>query len=80
MNKKKVHVIDGGGGRVAAVTYYAMRTDPDLRPYTWYLRHLLEGATEAGLPDAYIRSLRRVEAFEDPDKNREARELAIYAV
>ena len=63
---------------VCAVTYYATKTDSSLKPYTWYIKHILVGAKEAGLPPDYIKSIEGIEADEDPCKKREARELKIY--
>lgn len=63
----------------SAFTYFATNVDAGLRPYTWYKRHVLEGAREARLPHAHIEALERVTAIEDPNKEREARELAIYS-
>jgi len=76
--EKQVTVIDGNGSTVTALTYVATITDPNLKPYTWYLQHVIEGATEAGLPETYLRTLRQIEAVEDPDTARVRRELAIY--
>jgi gamma-glutamylcyclotransferase len=77
--EKPVSVIDGQGCTVTALTYCAMVTDPSLKPFMWYLRHLIEGATEAGLPDSYRQALMEIEANEDPDEARTRTELAIYS-
>ena len=66
------------GATVQATTYVATNTDPDLKPFTWYKQHVLEGAREANLPESYVRALEDITAIEDPDKAREAMELAIY--
>ena len=76
--EKHVTVIDGGGRSVRALAYVATVTDPDLKPYTWYLQHVVEGAMEAKLPDPYLQTLLQTEAVEDPDTARVRRELAIY--
>ena len=52
--------------------------DPELQPFTWYKRHVIEGAREADLPSAYIKTIENVAATEDDDKQRETQELAIY--
>ena len=77
-DEKTVEITTESGRIVSAVTYYATNTDPKLKPYSWYLRHILEGAKEAGLPEDYIKELDKVEAAKDPNKEREAKELAIY--
>ncbi|MCW8908024.1 MAG: gamma-glutamylcyclotransferase [Sedimenticola sp.] len=66
------------GERWTAFTYQATLTAPDIRPYQWYKRHVLEGALEHGLPSQYVEQLRMVAAQEDPDPERHARELCIY--
>ena len=59
--KKDVDVSDAGGRRVRAFTYYAdsKHIQTTLRPYTWYVKHVLVGAEEAGLPAWYRRSAAR---------------------
>ncbi len=69
--------IETGNG-ISAFTYYATITDPELQPFTWYKRHVIEGAREADLPSAYIKTIENVAATEDDDKQRETQELAIY--
>lgn len=78
--KKEVGVSDAAGQHVRAFTYYAGEEyiDPTLKPYTWYVKHVLVGAEEAGLPVGYLDDLQRVEGVVDPDPEREKRELAVY--
>ena len=68
------------GSTVCAVTYYAnpTKTNPRLKPFTWYKKHVLTGAVEARLPEDYIKRIKRIEAKEDCCKKRETDELAIY--
>jgi gamma-glutamylcyclotransferase (GGCT)/AIG2-like uncharacterized protein YtfP len=66
------------GETVSAFTYYATDIESDLLPYQWYKEHVLRGAHYAGLSEAYIRAIAAVEAMTDPDRQRHARELAIY--
>lgn len=66
------------GASRRAFAYVATNIDARLKPYSWYKRHVMEGAREARLPPAYLEMLERVDAIEDPNKEREARELAIY--
>jgi gamma-glutamylcyclotransferase len=42
--------------------------DPDLRPYSWYKRFIVEGARSHGLPTEYIAKLEAIEAIDDPDQ------------
>ena len=68
------------GSTVCAVTYYAnpTKTNPRLKPFTWYVKHVLTGAKEACLPEDYIKQIEAIEAKVDCCKEREARELEIY--
>ena len=78
--KEQVLVADRAGQRVPATTYFAQNEhiDTTLKPYTWYLKHVLTGAEEAELPACYIDDLKRVESVADPNPKREKNELAIY--
>lgn len=67
------------GNSAEALIYYATNLNPDLRPYHWYKEHVLRGAAENRLPEDYTASIRAVESIDDPDPERPARELAIYA-
>lgn len=75
---KFVEVISTDGDTVSALTYCATLSDPQLSPYTWYMRHVLEGAREFKLPPAYVKMIETVIAVADPCSKREAMELAIY--
>ena len=77
-NDKCVTVELDSGTTVCAVTYCATETDPNLKPYTWYKKHVLVGAKEACLPPDYIKKIEEVKAKEDCDKKREWNELGIY--
>ncbi len=63
---------------MSAWVYEATRTAPELRPFRWYRRHVLEGARELGLPRGYRAAIRAVAAVDDPDSARAARELSIH--
>ncbi|TDX97775.1 gamma-glutamylcyclotransferase family protein [Thiohalophilus thiocyanatoxydans] len=76
--EKVVQVRLTDGEVVEAITYYAIRTDPALKPLDWYKSHVLRGAREHGLPEAYIRAIESVEHIEDTDGKRRERELSIY--
>ncbi|MCK5131335.1 MAG: gamma-glutamylcyclotransferase [Candidatus Sabulitectum sp.] len=67
------------GASFQAFTYYATSIDKSLKPYKWYKRHVLEGAIENRMPEAYIRSIKAVEAITDKDAERRDRELSIYS-
>ena len=79
-DKKQVTVFTASGAAVSATTYVATAIDHSLGPYTWYLNHVAIGASETGLPAEYIRrKIQLIEAFEDSDTERDARERAIHA-
>lgn len=76
--KEQVEVEGPRGDIESAFTYCAIRIDRSLRPYSWYLEHVLAGAREAGLPEEYVAGLERYDATPDPCEARERAELAIY--
>jgi len=78
-DEKTVEVHLGADKTETAVTYFATKVNPELKPFTWYRRHVLEGAREAQLPSSYIDAIEAVDAKEDADQEREAKELAIYS-
>ena len=77
-DKKFVTVELDSGVTVRAMTYYATAIDCTLKPYTWYIEHILVGAKEACLPPDYIKKIEEAEAITDPCKKREEEELGIY--
>jgi hypothetical protein len=58
------------GQILSTLTYYAIKVDPALRPYSWYLEFVLAGAREHGLPEDYVQALELVEGTIDPDVDR----------
>ena len=77
--QKIVTVTNATGDRISAATYFAIDIKTSLKPFTWYLRHVIEGALEARLPQHYLDKLHKVEAILDHDAQRELRELSIYS-
>ncbi|WP_287030953.1 gamma-glutamylcyclotransferase family protein [Pseudomonas sp. UBA6310] len=79
-NAKEVTVTDHSAFPITAITYVAMDINESLKPYTWYVNHVLVGAREASLPSDYIESkITSVEAIEDIDKIRDAKQRAIHS-
>lgn len=76
--EKMVRVELPNGESIEAVTYYATRIDPALKPLDWYKAHVLHGAREHGLPEEYIRAIEIIGYIEDSDDERRVREMAIY--
>lgn len=73
----KVHMDDGNA--VLALTYIATDKQPNLRPFTWYVRHVLIGASDFSLPDDYINNIQAVDVITDRDSARVEKELSIYS-
>ncbi len=76
--EKRVTVIDESGQGFEAFTYYATSIDESLRPFSWYLNHVLIGARECGVPAGYLELIAQTLCIEDPDATRDKRERAIY--
>ena len=77
-NEKFVNVEMNSGEIIEAVTYYAIKIDPELKPYPWYKQHVLRGATEYGLPEVYIDCIDNIAVSDDPKPERHEEEMAIY--
>lgn len=69
--------VEVGGEPLAATMYYATRTNPSLRPYSWYRAHVLAGAYEHELPPEYIAALQAIEALEDRNADRHAEQMTL---
>lgn len=78
--QKEITVTDHDGTSVIATTYVATNIDENLKPYSWYVNHVLVGAREASLPSDYIEEkIVSVEAIVDSDKERDAKQRAIHS-
>ena len=71
--RKRILVRGGDGTSSQAWIYVASAPDanPNLRPYSWYKRFLVEGANEHGLPPGYVERLNAIDAINDPDVARD---------
>ena len=86
--KKNVAVIDENGNSITAVTYIAMPEyilkpgciHDGLKPYCWYLEHVIRGAKKFNLPDWYVQKIEKVESVADTNESRRNRELSIYEI
>lgn len=76
-DEKVVSLQNQQGEQREAITYFALQIDPSLKPYHWYVNHLLVGAREARLPAEYIDRIVRVVSVDDADPERDYRERAI---
>ena len=74
-----VTVVNDKGRRRKVLTYLASPNaiDDSLAPYSWYKDFVLAGCAEHGVPTDYIAAyVQSVEATEDPDRARNAKERA----
>ena len=78
--KKSVAVYASDDYSLEATTYIATKIDKHLKPYSWYLNHVLVGANETALPDDYIkRKISVIESIQDTDEERDAKERAVHS-
>ncbi len=61
-----------------AFTYIATLIDAELRPYDWYVNHVVKGAYEAGFPQNYIDTILQVVSISDNDQQRAEQEWGIH--
>ena len=76
--KKEVFITLPDMQEIYAFTYYALRTDNSLKPYSWYKEHVMRGAQEHNLPLDYIEKINKVDEIQDLDLKRHEEELQIY--
>ena len=73
-----IHSVDGT--LLESFIYIATETDESLKPYSWYVNHVLVGARAASLPQEYVRNkIAIVQSIEDPDTERDAKQRAMHA-
>jgi orotidine-5'-phosphate decarboxylase len=70
---EKEVVLESASGAITAWTYHATAIDTTMLPFDWYKALVVCGATEHGLPDAYVRQLQAVPAVADGDAERAQR-------
>lgn len=75
--EKNVDVFGRDHRSICAFTYTALKINPLIKPYSWYMNHVLIGAREAGLSMEYIAFLASVPTINDPDTLRRDREFRI---
>lgn len=75
---QNVVVHDELGEKLDVFMYVATDIDPAAIPYSWYKIHVLTGALESYLPQAYLEKINAVDVIADDNKARELQELAIY--
>jgi gamma-glutamylcyclotransferase (GGCT)/AIG2-like uncharacterized protein YtfP len=77
-SEKSIKVHNDTGEAIVAVMYYAIDIDASLKPYAWYVNHVVVGAIETNVPAQYLAAIQSIEYIEDPDKDRNISELAMY--
>lgn len=76
--EKVVKIVSASGEVHEAITYYGLNTAPSLKPFSWYLNHVVIGARESQLPAPYLKLIEATECIEDGDTLRDKRERAMY--
>ncbi|WP_170207075.1 gamma-glutamylcyclotransferase family protein [Roseinatronobacter monicus] len=61
-------------------TYLATLSDPQVKPFDWYLATVIAGAMFHKMDDAHVAALRGIAFIEDTDKERKTRAAAIAAM
>ncbi len=61
-----------------AFAYIALEPVIGLIPYDWYLRHIIHGAKQSGLPQAYVYQLKQTGTQRDHNASRSCLELSVY--
>jgi len=78
--EKEIAVMTEDGISFKAISYFATNISKDLKPYSWYVNHVLVGAKETSLPKDYIkRKITAAESTEDNDKERDAKQRAVHS-
>jgi gamma-glutamylcyclotransferase len=79
--EEDVRVIDPRGTVYRACIYLAEpdHIEPARHPYTWYRRHVTEGARHWGIDPEYIAKIEAMPADDDPDPRRARCELLFPA-
>jgi len=78
-DEKLVTLTGDSGENITAFTYYAIKFNAALKPYTWYLQHVVIGAKESNCPSSYVSRIEAIESIEDRNRQREIKERAIHS-
>ncbi len=78
-DEKNVTIRAVDGTIFESFTYIATDTDESLRPFSWYVNHVLVGARAASLPEEYVqRKITVVQSTDDPDIARDTQQRAMH--
>ncbi len=78
-NEKIVQVTNQDGLKFSAFTYFAIKIEAALKPYSWYMNHVVTGAKEIQVPKQYLEEILSLECVEDPVQERDEKERVIYS-
>jgi len=77
--EKEVCLKNERGQTIVGFLYYATNINSALRPFSWYVHHILKGAENAKLPKRYVQQISNVQTVEDADRQRDTLERSLYA-
>lgn len=63
---------------IKAKTYIATNINKSLKPFDWYMNHIIIGAKENNFEQVYIKYLESVPFTIDKNKERKEKELSVY--
>ncbi len=75
---KTVSVQNSHGNSIEAFTYYATDINAELKPYCWYLNHVIIGAKETNVPLDYLQRIQTINCIKDANAARSMQEYDIY--
>ncbi|MDB9743928.1 gamma-glutamylcyclotransferase [Fibrobacterales bacterium] len=77
-DEKIVTVTNEAGESHQAIMYYALNIVSGLKPYFWYLNHVIVGAKQIDVPQSYLDILEKTEYLKDSSSSRRNKEQSIY--
>jgi gamma-glutamylcyclotransferase (GGCT)/AIG2-like uncharacterized protein YtfP len=78
-NDKIITVLGQDGESLEAMMYYAIDINLSVKPFCWYLNHVLIGAREINVPDNYLAKIQAIDSVLDQDTERNTLEYTIHA-
>ena len=76
--EKEVSLINESGQTIVGFLYYATDINSALRPFSWYVHHILNGARTVNLPERYVQQIDSVQTIEDDNRQRDTLERSLY--
>ncbi|NMP31986.1 gamma-glutamylcyclotransferase [Thalassotalea sp. M1531] len=75
---KWVKVTNEENETIDAFIYYATDINPELKPYSWYLNHVIVGAKEIDVPIDYLKTIEQTPFIEDSNASRAQQEFDVH--